>query len=116
MNKGDIVLVPFPFTDLSATKLRPAVVIWADQIGNDVTLCFISSQEVENLSQDEFAISLSDEEFESTGLKVTSKVRVTKIVTIERKLITRRLGKLGNSYIQQLNLAMIQAFQLLENS
>ncbi|MGL6284626.1 MAG: type II toxin-antitoxin system PemK/MazF family toxin [Microcoleaceae cyanobacterium] len=112
MNKGDIVLVPFPFTDLTQTKLRPAIIIWADSQGNDVTLCFISSQEVENLSEGEFAIYPSDPEFKSTGLKVASKVRVTKVLTIERKLITRRLGKLGISYIRQLNLAIIQAFQL----
>lgn len=112
MKKGDIVLIPFPFTDLSQTKLRPAVILWADPTGNDVTLCFISSQSVENLYGGEFSLDPSDEEFPGTGLKVASKVRVTRIVTIERSLISRRLGQLGHRQIQQMNSAMIQQFKL----
>ncbi|PSB43477.1 type II toxin-antitoxin system PemK/MazF family toxin [Chroococcidiopsis sp. CCNUC1] len=110
--KGDIVLAPFPFTDLQQTKLRPAVVIWADSSNQDVTLCFISSQNLSKLGVGEFVIDSSDSEFAGTGLKVNSKVRVTRIVTLERRLITRRLGKLGTNQIQQLNAVMIQAFQL----
>ena len=94
MTKGDIVLVPFPFTDLSTTKLRPAVVLWVNLSGIDITLCFISSQNVNNLSSEEFVIETKNPEFPQTGLKVTSKVRVSKIVTIERNLTTRKLGKL----------------------
>ena len=112
MNKGDIVLVPFPFTDLSQTKLRPAIVLWADSIGNDVTLCFVSSQGLDTLATGEFLLDAADPEFTSTGLKISSKVRVTRIVTVERKLIVRRLGKLGTNQIQVLNLSIVQAFQL----
>ncbi|MGL4618276.1 type II toxin-antitoxin system PemK/MazF family toxin [Chroococcidiopsis sp.] len=112
LTKGDIVLAPFPFTDLQQTKLRPAIVIWADSNNQDATLCFISSQSLSNLGIGEFVIDSSDSEFAGTGLKVSSKVRVTRIVTLERRLITRRLGKLGSNQIQQLNTAMIQAFQL----
>ncbi len=112
MNKGDIVLVPFPFTDLSQTKLRPAIVLWADSIGNDVTLCFISSQRIDTLSVGEFLLDAVDPDFASTGLKTSSKVRVTRIVTVERKLIVRRLGKLGINQIQVLNSSILQAFQL----
>lgn len=113
VKKGDIVLVPFPFTDLSTTKLRPAVVLWVDSTGDDITLCFISSQNLTRLSPNEFVLDASDPEFSNTGLKVASKVRVTRIATLERRLITRRIGKLGVNQIQQLNSAMLQAFQLL---
>ena len=110
--KGDIVLVPFPFTDLSTTKLRPAVVLWVDSRGNDITLCFISSQNVTRLSPEEFNINTTDPEFSGTGLKVASKVRVSRIVTLERRLITRRIGKLGINQIQQLNKFLTTTFQL----
>jgi mRNA interferase MazF len=112
MNKGDIVLIPFPFTDLSQTKLRPAIILWADSTGNDVTLCFISSQKIDNLSPGEFLLDATDPEFSSTGLKTASKVRVTRMVTIDRKLIIRRLGKLSSNQILILNSSIIKEFNL----
>jgi mRNA interferase MazF len=110
--KGDIILVPFPFTDLSETKLRPAVVLWVDPKGQDVTLCFISSQSIDQVTDDEFVILPSDEEFEQTGLKSPSKVRVARIVTLERSLLQRRLGQLGSQHLQQLNLCLVKAFRV----
>jgi mRNA interferase MazF len=112
LQKGDIVLALFPFTDLSQTKLRPAVVLWADATNQDITICFVSSQGINQVSLDEFVLQPSDPEFMVTGLKIVSKVRVTKIVTLERKLITRRLGNLESTYISKLNQSMIRAFNL----
>lgn len=112
MNKGDILLVPFPFSDLSQTKFRPAIVLWVDTRGKDLTLCFISSQNTKVLRLGEFLLESSTSDFTATGLKISSKVIVTKITTIERKLATRRLGRLTSPQIAQLNLAMVEAFQL----
>jgi mRNA interferase MazF len=112
MKKGDIVLVPFPFTDLSQTKLRPAVVLYTEPTNNDVTLCFITSQGIDTLFTGEFLLDIADPEFSSTGLKVSSKVRVTRMMTIERKLIARRLGTLGSNQIQILNSEIVRAFQI----
>jgi mRNA interferase MazF len=112
LQKGDIVLVPFPFTDLSGTKLRHSLVLWIDTIGDDVTLCFISSQNISSLSPEGSILEPSDPDFTSTGLRVASKVRVTRVTTIERRLITRRIGKLGANQLQQLNTVMLQALKL----
>ena len=112
LQKGDIVLVPFPFTDLTSTKLRPAIILWSSNISFDVTVCFISSQNLSTLTPEEFLLSKSDPEFSQTGLKTNSKVRVSRIVTIERRLITRRIGKLGNHQVQLLNQTLISTFKL----
>lgn len=112
INKGDIVLVNFPLTDLSQTKLRPALVLWFSATGNDVTLCAITSQNVSHLNLEEFALDASDAEFSNRGLRVSSKVIVTRIATLNRQLISRKLGKLGTQQMQILNETLIQAFQL----
>ena len=69
MNKGDIVLIPFPFTDLSGNKNRPAIII-IDSEG-DVTVCFITTQ---LKWQSEFDISIQPSD--QNGLKKTSLIRL----------------------------------------
>ena len=97
---------------MSQKKLRPALVLWASSSIDEITICFISSQNVTSLSLDEFALNASDPEFTSTGLRVSSKVRVTRIVSLQQRLIMRRLGELGSQQMQQLNATIIQAFQI----
>ena len=98
---------------MSQKKLRPALVLWASSSIHEITICFISSQNVTSLSLDEFALNASDPEFTSTGLRVFSKVIVTRIVSLQQRLIMRRLGELGSQQMQQLNATIIQAFQLV---
>lgn len=112
LQKGDIVLVNFPFTDLSQAKLRPALVLSANEALNESVLCFITSQNTNQPTSEEFVINITDSEFSKTGLKISSKVRVTRLVTLQHQLIIRRLGKLGTQYMQTLNILMIKAFQL----
>ena len=73
-------MVQFPLSDLSQTKLRPALILAVNTSIDEITLCFISSQKVKSLSSNEFAIAISDSEFAQTGLKTDSKVRVTRII------------------------------------
>jgi mRNA interferase MazF len=110
--KGDVVVVPFPFTDLRQTKLRPAVILYVQPEGEDITLCFISSQNLDRVNQDELIIELNHPEFVQSGLKSSSKVRVSRIVTLERRLIKRKLGRLGLQLIESLDRILVDILLL----
>ena len=69
--KGDVVVVPFPFSDLTQAKRRPALVISALE-GDDLILCQITSQSV----KDNHAIFLEDKNFAAGNLKQPSNVRL----------------------------------------
>lgn len=98
VHPGDIVLVPFPFSDLSQIKLRPALVISRDEVHkreDDFTLLFISSVIPPRLESYEVLFERSHSDFKASGLKKDSIFKTSKIVTVQRKLLQRRLGKLG---------------------
>jgi len=110
--KGSVVLVNFPFTDLSQTKLRPAVILWIDPVGTDVVVCAITSQKLDPLEAGEIKLEINDPEFRQTGLRVSSKIRVTRVVTLDRRLVVRKLGDLGKQYLQDLNRQIVESYQL----
>lgn len=105
MNKGDIVLIPFPFTDLSGNKNRPAIILINSK--DDVTVCFITTQ---LKWQSEFDISIQPSDL--NGLKKTSLIRLNKITTIDKDLIIGRLGSLDDTYLDLLNRNLIQILKL----
>ena len=87
--KGDIVVVPFPFSDLSGTKKRPALVL-ANLPGSDIILCQITSR----FRKDKFSFELSQNDFKSGGLPVLSYVRPNRIFTADKNIILRKAGTL----------------------
>ena len=105
MTKGDIILIPFPFTDLSGNKLRPAVVLIAGQI--DLTVCFITTQ-----SKWQEPTDIQIKPSSSTGIKKDSVIRVSKIATIDKTLALGLLGNLDNQLLADINKNLKQLFQL----
>jgi len=93
--KGDVVVVPFPFSDLTQSKRRPALIVSKIE-GDDLILCQITSQSV----KDSYAISLDDKDFETGSLKQTSNVRPNRIFTADSHIV---LYKVGNLKIEKLN-------------
>ena len=92
--RGDVVLVRFPFTDLSGLKVRPALVV-GQVTGDDLILAFVSSRTARPPSPAEHHVDPSDPEFGRTGLRVASLVRLDRLVTLQRALALRRLGAIG---------------------
>ena len=93
--RGDVVLVPFPFTDLTAVKQRPALVISADAFNstrNDVVVVAITSQVPSKLAADEFSIPAL--ELAGCGLPKPSILRLNKVVALHQRLIIKRIGSL----------------------
>lgn len=103
--KGDIILISFPFTDLSASKNRPAVVLMETE--QDVTVAFITSQ---LKWQDQFDMIL--EASIENGLKLNSLLRLTKLATIDKQLILGKLGELMPYEIRILNDRLITLLKL----
>jgi len=81
------VLVHFPFTDLSGSKLRPALVIHEGEL--DVIVACISSKIPPSLQESDLLITIDHPAFRSTGLKVPSVIKFDKIATVSKTLIKR---------------------------
>lgn len=111
MIKNSIVLVPFPFDDFSASKLRPALCL-TNEIGNyeHVIIAFISSRIPEDLIASEIIIKKKSANSIVTGLSVDSVIRLHKIVTIPKSLIKRKLGTLNKTIILETKKKIIQLF------
>ena len=101
--KGKIVLVPFPFDDLSELKVRPAVCLMGP-IGSfsHVVIAYISSRLPAEIQTSDLLVKSSAEGFPDTGLRTTSVIRIHRLVTISPNIIERELGSLPKELVGQL--------------
>lgn len=95
--RGSVVLVPFPFSDLSQSKLRPAVVLASASHG-DFILCQVTSKTY----GDPASIALTKAEFSEGELQRDSYVRPGKLFTASSRLIRRSVGTLTNEVSERI--------------
>lgn len=95
--KGDVVVVPFPFSDLTQARRRPAFVI-ASLEGDDVILCQITSQSI----RDQYAIAISESNFETGSLKRPSNIRPNRLFTADSHIILYQVGSLRNKKVKEI--------------
>ena len=99
MTRGKLVLVPFPFDDLSATKVRPAVCL-TEPLGahRHVILAFISSQMPTDLLPSDLILDTGHADYARTGLRTSSVLRLHRVMTVATSLIQRELGELSPAW------------------
>ena len=94
--KGDIVVMPFPFTDLKATKKRPAIVI-TPLVGDDLIICQITGK----IKEDSYVVELKDSEIVGGKLKGDSYIRTNKIFTADKSIIEYKVGNLKKGKMKE---------------
>ncbi|MFH0887729.1 MAG: type II toxin-antitoxin system PemK/MazF family toxin [Planctomycetota bacterium] len=93
--KGEVVIVPFPFSNLTQTKRRPALVI-AELQGDDIILCQITSQN----TRDNYALALTDSDFIQGSINQISNIRPNRIFTADQSIIQRKIGLIKREKIK----------------
>jgi len=108
--KGAVVLVPFPYTDFSATKLRPAVVLPGHD--PDIVVAFISSKIPDSPAPAGIVLTRSMPEFLKTGLKTDSVIRLDKITTIIKTMVAGTIGELPQEIRSEVNQKMTELYRI----
>jgi mRNA interferase MazF len=90
---GEVVVVPFPFSNLTGQKRRPAYVVAALQ-GDDVILCMITSQ---RRPKDDYSIPITTADFVTGALQHPSHVRPNRLFTADTNIIVRSVGQLTDA-------------------
>ena len=104
---GSVVLIQFPFSDLSSAKLRPAVVLAASQ-NKDWILCQITS----NPYSDKKSIQINDLNFKTGALPLTSYARVSKLFTANEEIIVKTIGLLDSKTTNTILKSTIKLFEI----
>ena len=103
--KGDVVVLPFPFSDLSASKKRPALIA-AALSGEDIILCQITS----SARKDEYAVALKNQDFRQGKLNVDSMIRPNRLFTAEKSLVLYKIGTVANEKGKEVEKMIINIF------
>ncbi|MFH0997054.1 MAG: type II toxin-antitoxin system PemK/MazF family toxin [Pseudomonadota bacterium] len=104
--KGDIVVIPFPFSDLSQSKRRPALII-ATLEGDGAILCQITSKTIKDI----YAISIDDSDFDAGNLKQPGNIRPNRLFTADSHIILYRAGHIRNDKMNQVVGKLIEIIQ-----
>jgi mRNA interferase MazF len=106
IHKGNIVIIPFPFTDNNNTKLRPAIAV-SDQMRQDVILCQITSRK----PADNCAVYVSDSDLSEGALRQGSWIRVNKIFTMDSSNILKIIGTVHFNKQKEIHDKLLKLFR-----
>lgn len=102
--RGRIVLVPFPFTDLSAQKVRPAIIISNPTYSpTDVTVVFVSSVIPKSPKKTDVILKENTTDLIKSGLKKASVIRCNKLATLDKKIVLGEIGATSPAILKKIS-------------
>ncbi|MEK6936719.1 MAG: type II toxin-antitoxin system PemK/MazF family toxin [Nanoarchaeota archaeon] len=99
--RGEILIVPFPFSDLSSIKQRPVVVLSKKEYNSrteDIITCGITS----NLKDSENSVILENKNLSKGQIPVTSRVKVDKLFTLDKSIVRKSIGKINTVTFEEI--------------
>ena len=101
MRQQDLVWVNFPYSNLTASKIRPGVIVSSDaynQESQEVIICAITS----NLQNAKYSVLINKENLQEGSMPIRSRVRADKIVRIQKSLVAEKFARLNNKTFDKL--------------
>ena len=97
--RGDIVLVDYPFSDRTGSKVRPALVVQADRLNRSITDTILAaiSRSTHRASPTQLFVDISTAEGSQTGLRQNSMIQCENILTYDQRLLIAKIGELSAS-------------------
>ena len=99
-NQGEIIIVPFPFSDLSSIKQRPVLVLSKNsynESGDDIITCGITS----NLKDARHSVLIENTNLEKGQIPAKSRIKVDKLFTIDKSIVKKKVGRLNKEAFNQ---------------
>lgn len=98
--QGEIVLVPYPFTDLTTIKQRPVLILSNNDYNrrtDDIVTCGLTS----NLKNEEYSVVIENKDLTQGNLPVTSRIKVDKLFTLRKNLVEKKIARIKKEKFQE---------------
>lgn len=94
--QGEIIIVPFPFSDLSSIKQRPVLILSKDsdnKTSDDIITCGITS----NLKDTKYSILIDNNDLEKGEIPAKSRIKIDKLFTLDKNIVKKKVAKLNKA-------------------
>lgn len=114
VSRGDVVLVDYPFSDRTGSKVRPALVVQADALNRRISDTILAgvSRSTHRASPTQLFIDISTPDGGQTGLRQNSMIQCENLLTFDQRLIMAKIGELSGALMRQVEQCLKAALEI----
>jgi mRNA interferase MazF len=104
VSRGDVVLVDYPFSDRTGSKVRPALVVQSDALNRNITDTILAaiSRSTHRASATQLFVDISTNDGRGTGLRQNSVIQCENLPTYDQRLIIAKVGEISSRLTEQI--------------